>query len=156
MADEKNLLDKQAEMQESMMQLEIIKAQLDSLSQQGEIFELTSAELIRAKETLSSLDTLDGSKEILIPIGGDTFLHANISDVKKIMISIGSRTVIEQDKDDAIKRLDDRLDKLKRTNENIIQTIANLQQQATNISMKVQQMSKDLQGQVNPNVSDTP
>jgi prefoldin alpha subunit len=139
---------KQEELQQAMMRLEIIKAQLESLSQQGELFELTANELERAKETLSNIKDLDPDKEILIPIGGDTFIFAKISGVKKILIGIGASTIIEQDTDKAITQLEERLDNLNKTNQNIYQTITTLSQQANDLNIKVQELSRDLQGQV--------
>lgn len=146
MQNDPNVADKQEEVQEYLMKLEIIKTQLDSLSQQSEIFELSTNELMRAKETLKNIKDLDGNKEILIPIGGDTFIYANISDVKKILIGIGADVVIEQDTGNAITRLESRLDNLNKTSQSIIQTIRTLQQQANDINMKIQELSKDIQG----------
>jgi prefoldin alpha subunit len=138
------------------MRLEIIKSQLESLGQQTEIFELTSNELERAKDTLVSIKDLKSDNEILIPIGGDTFIYANVSDIKKILINIGAGTIVELDTTDAIDKLEKRLDNLNKTSQNIIQSIAKLQQDAANINQKVQKLSRELQGQVNNNVPIAP
>jgi prefoldin alpha subunit len=141
---------KQEQLQEAMMRLEMIKSQLEGLSQQGEIFEMTTTELQRAKETLTSLKDIDADvdKEILIPIGGDTFIYANVTDVKKILIGVGANTIIEQDMDQAIEKLDSRLDNLTKASQNIFQSITTLQQQATDLNSRIQELSREIQGQV--------
>ena len=146
MTNDESQVSKQEELQEYLMKLDIIKAQLEGLTQQSEIFELTSNELIRAKETLTKLKNADGNNDILIPIGGDTFLFAAIDDVKKILIGIGANTVIEQSTDEAIDKLDKRLADLNQTSQSIIQSIQILQQQANDINMKVQGLYRELQG----------
>lgn len=146
MSDEQPAKSRQQELQEYMYHLEIIRSQLEGLSQQGEIFELTSNELLRAKETLTNIKNLDSGKEILIPIGGDAFVSATVADVKKILISIGANTIVEQDTDAAIGMLDKRLANLDRMNQNIVQSINKLQQQASDLNLKIQQLSQNLQG----------
>jgi prefoldin alpha subunit len=150
--DELPARSKQEQLQEGMMRLEMIKSQLEGLSQQGEIFELTATELQRAKETLTSLKDIDtdadADKEILIPIGGDTFIYANVTDVKKILIGVGANTIIEQDMDQAIEKLDSRLDNLTKASQNIFQSITTLQQQATDLNSRIQELSREIQGQV--------
>ncbi|UCH89252.1 MAG: prefoldin subunit alpha [Thermoplasmata archaeon] len=156
MANEQAGGSKEDEIREAMMRLELIKTQLESLSQQSELFELTSNELERAKKTLSSIKDLDDDKEILIPIGGDTFIYSKISDVKKILIGVGAGTIIEQDIDDAILKLEDRLNNVNKTSQNIFQTMTTLQQQAADLNFKIQTLSKELEDQVSNNVSSTP
>ena len=146
MTNEESNASKQEELQEYLMKLDVIKAQLESLNQQSEIFELTSNELLRAKETLMKLKDEGSNKEILIPIGGDTYIYASIDDVKKILIGVGANTIIEQDTADAVDKLDTRLANLNQTSQNIIQTIQTLQQQANDLNMKVQALYRDLQG----------
>jgi len=156
MTDVENAKDRQMELQESMYRLELIKTQLENLGQQGELFEITTSELIRARETLSQIKDLPQDKETLIPIGGDVFIYSNVSNVKKVLISIGSGTLIEDDTEKAIEKLDERLNNLNQTNQNILNTISRLQQQASDLSMKIQELSREVQGQVNQNVSDSP
>ena len=156
MTEPQNPQARQDELQESMFKLELIKTQLEGLSQQGELFEITTNELIRARETLTNIKELPSDKEILIPIGGDVFIYSTVSDVKKVLISIGSGTMIEDETENAIEKLDNRLVNLTQTNQNILQTISRLQQQAQDLSMKIQELSREMQGQVNPNVSGSP
>lgn len=156
MSEEAAAKSKQEELQEAYMRLELIKAQLESLSQQSNLFELTSNELQRAKETLEGIKDSSQDKEILIPIGGDTFIFAKISDVKKILIGVGANTIIEQEADEAIKKLDNRIDNVNKTSQNIFQTITTLEQQASDLNIMIQDITKDLQGQVSSNVSGAP
>ena len=156
MTEPQNPQARQDELQESMFKLELIKTQLEGLSQQGELFEITTNELIRARETLTNIKELPADKELLIPIGGDVFIYSTVSDVNKVLISIGSGTMIEDGTENAIEKLDSRLDNLTKTNQNILQSISRLQQQAQDLSMKIQELSREMQGQVNPNVSGSP
>lgn len=155
MSDGQDAQSKQREIQEYFYRIELIKSQLEALTQQGEIFELTTNEIMRAKETLENIRNLESGKELLIPLGGDAFITASVSDVKKIMISVGANTIIEKDTDGAIEMLDKRLGNLNQMNQNILQGITNLQQQAEIMNQKIQQLSQELQGQVSKNVPES-
>jgi len=143
MSEGQDFQGKQREIQEYLYRIELIKSQLEALTQQGEIFEMTANEILRAKETLENVRNLESGKEILIPLGGDAFITAKVSEVKKIMISVGAKTIIEKDTDGAIEMLDKRLDNLNQMNQNIVQGITNLQQQAEIMNQKIQQLSQE-------------
>lgn len=155
MSNGQDAQSKQREIQEYLYRIEVIKSQLEALGQQGEIFEMTTAEIYRAKETLENVKNLDSDNEILIPLGGDAFISATVSDVKKILISVGANTIIEKDTDGAIEMLEKRLGNLEQMNQNIVQGIDKLQLQAADLNQKIQTLSQELQGQVSQNVPES-
>ena len=94
----------------------------------------------KVKITLEQLGNLDKDTEILLPIGGSTFINAITKDKSKVLFDIGGGVVMEKTSDDAIKKIDKRIDDLQKTQEKLLETMQNLQNEATEISAKAQKL----------------
>ena len=95
------------------------------------------------RHTLENLKKTDKDLEILLPIGGGTFIDASAKKSSKVLVDIGSGLVSEKNYDDAIKKIDERVKNLEKTQEKLAQMIEQVQQEATNISTKAQQIMSE-------------
>ena len=59
--------------------------------------------------TLDELSKGDKEKELLIPLGSETFLTVKADDVKNVRQAVGAGIVVDKSTDDAIKRLKEQL-----------------------------------------------
>ena len=127
------------ELRQALSVLDMYKAQLDALAQQAQIFQMSLEEAIKARETMRAfLNTKEGD-ELLIPVGGASFVSARATGEKKAIVGIGSRISVEKDLDSAVEYMDGTVkeisEALKRSGESIME----MEQNARNLSLAVQQ-----------------
>lgn len=127
------------ELRQAVAEIEAYKGQLATLACQEEILRISLQEYMRAKETLLRFKDLNEGKEILIPIGGDTFIYATVSDSKKAMIGIGSDLIVDRNMDDAVKSLDDKIEQMREGTKKVAERMTETEQVAQALSMKVQE-----------------
>jgi len=68
--------------------------------------------LTLARTTLENMEKLEIGDEILVPIGGDSFLKAKISDKSRVIIGIGAGVTVEKTLKDAISLVEGRVNEL--------------------------------------------
>jgi len=96
------------------------------------------------RETLVASSTLDGIKEkakgteTLVPIGGDSYIRAEISDSEKVIVGVGANVCMEKKIDDSIAELKNRqaeLEKLRISlQQQLGQTVARLEDDRTKLN----------------------
>jgi len=131
------------ELSRYMYQIEQYKEQLNQLDMQSQYLQAALMDYNKAKLTLENLKKTDKDLEILLPIGGGTFIDASAKKSSKVLVDIGSGLVSEKNYDDAIKKIDERVKNLEKTQEKLAQMIEQVQQEATNISTKAQQIMSE-------------
>lgn len=109
------------ELRQALGALEVYKAQLEGIVEQQQLVQVSLEEYSRAKATLTDLKNAEEGDEILMPVGGSTFVRAKVSNSKKALIGIGSGITVEKDVDEAMQIIDARvqemLDAMKKLNE---------------------------------------
>jgi len=127
------------ELRQALSVLEMYKAQLDALAQQAQIFQMSLEEAIKARETLKAFLNAKEGDELLIPVGGASFVSARATGEKKAIIGIGSRISVEKDLDDAVAYMDNTAKEISEALKKAGESIAEMEQNARNLSLAVQQ-----------------
>ena len=133
-------MTKEEELSKYMAMIENYKEQLNSLDLQAQYLQAAMADYTKAKMTLEQLSKNDEGVEVLLPIGGSTFINAKAKDTSKVLFDIGSGFIAEKTSEDAIKKIDNRMENLQQTQEKISSMIQKLQAEATEISTKAQKI----------------
>ncbi|WP_455392568.1 prefoldin subunit alpha [[Eubacterium] cellulosolvens] len=133
------VLGTQQELQQSLMYLEYIKEQIAVLKEQYEILELAIKEHRQAIDTLKDFENLGKDNEILVPIGADSLVFAKVIDHSKVILNIGSGLAMEENLDNAIGKLNERIENIENNKNKIESTIGNLQQQATMLTSQIEE-----------------
>jgi len=105
---------------------------------------------VRARETIKSLAKGASRDEILIPIGADSYIFANVSDKRDAIVGVGSGTSIRRTPEEAEKFLDQKIDDLSRAFKTVGERAAQTEAVVQELSDRVQRMYEMLQssGQV--------
>ena len=98
------------------------------------------------KMNVEQLHKTSDQSEILIPIGGGTFLNGTLTDHSKVLVDIGAGLVTEKTVDDAVKKINERITALKENLEKLMEMAQKLQNEATDLSQRTQQMIDQVQG----------
>lgn len=133
-------MTKEEEVSKYMMLIEQYKEQLNSLETQFSYLQAAIDDYTKARMTLEQLSKTDEGTDILLPIGGSTFIDATTKNPSKVLFDIGSGVVIEKTSDDAIKKIDKRVEKLQQTQEKLSSMAQQLQTEASEASNKAQEL----------------
>lgn len=139
-------MTKDEELAKYVAQIEQYKEQLNSLEMQSSYLQAAIADYNKAKMTLEHLGKEDKNIEILVPIGGSTFINATATDTSKVLFDIGNGVVTEKRFEDTIKRIDKRVEDLQKTQDNITSMMQQFQEEAIDISAKAQKLYSEQQG----------
>lgn len=134
------------ELQQSLATLELYRAQLQSLAEQQQLVQMSIEENARAKETLSSFKTAPVDSELLVPVGGSSFVFAKVGSNSKAIVSIGSGVSLEKPIDDAAKMIETRINELVDTFTKLGERRSAIESQSSQLSQQLQQEYQRIQG----------
>ena len=82
----------------------------------------------------------DKEVDVLFPIGGGTYVDAQAKKTSTVLFDVGAGIVIEKPSEDAIKKIQERIEDLQRTQERIASMIQQIQSEASELSEKAQRL----------------
>jgi prefoldin alpha subunit len=125
------------QVQEDLMRLEAYRNQLNALLQQYQILSSSRGDHLRARESLEGVDRAAPDAELLLPLGGETYVRGSISHDAPVLIGIGSGVVVEMDRAKVTELLAQRLGR-------IDQATRDLEGQMSNLDERIQILSRRL------------
>ena len=138
-------MTKDEELAKYMTLIEQYKEQMNSIEMQSQYLQAAIADYNKAKITLEQLSNTDTGTEMLLPIGGSTYIDAAAKNTSKVLYDIGGGIVTEKTTEDAIKKIDKRAEDLQKTQEKLITTMQQLQTDATEVYVKAQKILAEKQ-----------
>jgi prefoldin alpha subunit len=133
-------MTKDEELGKYMALIEQYKEQINQIELQSQYVQATILDYNKAKFTLEHLKKSKKGDEILVPIGGGSFINASLSETQKIIFDIGAGIIAEKTSDEVIVKIDERIADLQKTQERLNTIANNLQNEATEVSLKAQQL----------------
>jgi prefoldin alpha subunit len=138
-------MGKEEEITRNLTMIEYYKEQLNSIDMQAQYLQVAIADFHKAKITVEKLHNAADKSEILIPIGGGTFLNGILTDHSKVLVDIGAGLVTEKTVDGAVKKIEERIKTLRENQEKLISMAQKLENDATELSQRTQKMMNDTQ-----------
>lgn len=109
------------ELRQALGTLEVYKSQLEAVAEQQQLIQMSLEEYSRAKDTLAEFAKAPENGQLLVPIGGNSYVYATVADNKKCLIGVGSGITAEKSIEDSIElmttRVQEMLDAMKKMNE---------------------------------------
>ena len=133
-------MTKDEELARYLSLIEQYKEQINSLDMQSQYIQSAVLDYNKAKITLENLKKTDKDKDILLPIGGSTFINATLKNPSNVLFDIGAGVITEKKTDDAIKKIDKKIEELQSTQEKISAVMQNLQNNSAEVSAKAQKL----------------
>lgn len=128
-----------AEFRQALAALDAYKNQLNALTQQSQLLQMSYEETMSASQTISAVVNAKEGDEIMVPVGASTFITAKVSSAPKAVVGIGNKVSVEKSLEDAIgymkANLEEITDALKKLNESMQEMDA----AARNLAVAVQQ-----------------
>ncbi len=126
---------------EKYLELQILNQQIRQLQQQIVNLENQVIELEVLEDNLEEIKKIKEGTEILVSLGAGIFAKASLKDSKKLIMNVGSNTMVKKEVDEAKKVVTDQIDQLK----NLIQDISMELEHAV---VRIQEAQKDIQEMV--------
>lgn len=126
------------QVQEELARLDAYRSQLNAMLQQLQYLSASRAEHLRAREALDGLERLHADGEILVPLGGDTFVRGTPIKDSPVLVGVGSGVVVEMDRAQVTEVLTERMTKIE-------QAATDLEGQARALDERIQLLSRRLE-----------
>lgn len=85
------------EVEKTLNEYEYYRAQAEALKRNLDLMNANLMELEVVRGSLDEIKKLGKKNEILMPLGGGSFVKANIADTEKILVSLGAGIVAKKD-----------------------------------------------------------
>jgi prefoldin alpha subunit len=118
------------ELRRLSVEMRYLEQTADALQQRISMVNAAITDLTYANMTLDGIETQKENAEMLVPIGGGSYVKAKIADTNKVIIGMGAGVSIEKTLPEAKVTLKERLDELEKT-----MTVA--QQQFTQVAERI-------------------
>lgn len=128
----------EVDLQQAVAALEAYRAQLTALVRQEELLRVSLEEYARARETMARYAEAPVGTQVLVPIGADSFLYAQVADVEKCIVGIGSQVALEDSLERAIERIDHRVEQLQSVHQDLIKRIGEMEERVNSLTLLVQ------------------
>lgn len=130
---------KDEELRQALAVLDAYKAQLDSLSSQLQLLQMSLEEAVRARDTLKAFAAAKVGDEIMVPIGASSFVFAQVADTEKAVVGIGNRLSQERPLSDAVTYMDSNIEEIGEALKKATEAGAELENRARQLSAMIQQ-----------------
>ncbi|MEM3507211.1 MAG: prefoldin subunit alpha [Candidatus Bathyarchaeia archaeon] len=124
-------------LRQKIIELRILEGSVNLLQSRLEIINAALNEVILASSTLEGAKGSQKGSQALIPIGAGSFLRAELVDVEKVIIGVGSNVCIEKSIDESIDELKNRRAELEKAKisiqKQLEQTIIKLEEERKNL-----------------------
>jgi prefoldin alpha subunit len=91
----------EAEIREIVERAQLFQQRLDLLQQQANLVQASVDDVDNALKALSSLESQEAGHEMLVPIGGGSFVHASLSKTDTVVVGLGAGVSVERKLADA-------------------------------------------------------
>lgn len=96
-----------------------------------------------ANATLEGVQTEETNTQILVHIGGGSYIKAKIADTQKLIMSIGADVAAEKSVDAAKESLDIRLQEFEKVRESLEQQLGQTQNRISTLRQQLQKISQE-------------
>ena len=127
------------ELRQAMATLEVYKNQLNALTQQSQLLQMSFEETVRATETLNAFANAKEGDEILVPVGASSFVTAKVTGTPKAIVGIGNKISVEKSIEDASVYMKSNLDEIKDALTKLTESMQEMDAAARNLAVAVQQ-----------------
>jgi prefoldin alpha subunit len=103
------------ELRRLSVEMRYLEQTAETLQQRISMVNAAITDLTYASMTLEGIETEKENAELLVPIGGNSYVKAKISDTNKIIIGLGAGVSIEKNLPEAKVTLKERLEDLTKT-----------------------------------------
>ncbi len=130
------------QVQEDLMRLDAYRNQLNALLQQYQILSSSRTDHVRARESLEGVDRSDPHAELLLPLGGETYVRGAVDRDAAVLIGIGSGVVVELDRAKVTELLAQRITRIDAATRDLEGQMSGLDERIQILSRRLDEVSR--------------
>ena len=127
------------ELRQALATLDAYKNQLNALTQQSQLLQMSYEETLSATQTLTSLVDAKEGDEIMVPVGASSFVTAKVTSSPKAVVGIGNKVSVEKSLTDAVEYMKGNLEEITDALKKLSESMQEMDAAARNLSLAVQQ-----------------
>jgi len=131
------------QVQEDLLRLDAYRHQLTALLQQHEILSASRQDHIRARESLEGVDRAPASAEMLLPLGGETFVRGSVDRDAPVLVGVGSGVVAEMERPKVVELLANRTVRIEQALRDIEGQMASLDERIQALSQRLDSIARE-------------
>jgi len=144
------------ELKRLSVEIRLLEQTAEAITARLNMINAAMTELTYASITLEELEKEKGNAEILIPIGGDTYIKAKLENLDKVTVGIGAGVSIEKTPQETKEIINKRLENLEKARESLQQQLTQVLERINADREKVEELATDLKkGTLPKNVRET-
>ena len=120
--------------------IEYYKEQLSSIDMQMQYLQAAMADYQKAKMTIEQLEKTEEKTDIIVPVGSGVYINALAKDTSKVLLDIGAGVVTEKTVENALKKIDERIEYMQESQKKLLTIAQQVQAEATELSEKTQKL----------------
>ena len=128
-------------------ELQLMDGSVQLLQDRMQILSAALADLRLAQQSLSDLKDVSAKTPILIPIGGGTFVNAELGEMKRVIVGVGADVSVEMELDKAISDISSRLEEVEKAEAAVEQQLTQIVAQMQSHREVANRLSAELQGE---------
>ena len=129
--------------QERLYILQQLQNESEAIQRRILELEVVQSELNKTIESLEYFESLDGSVEALMNLGGGVFAYVDVKDSKKMLVDVGAGVIVEREVKDAIETLKKKKERIQQNIVKLEQALQQLATQAEKIQAEIAEMVKE-------------
>jgi prefoldin alpha subunit len=131
------------DVQEDLIRLDAYRNQLNALLQQHQILTASRQDHLRARESLEGVDRSPSSAELLLPLGGETFVRGSVDRDAPVLIGVGSGVVVEMDRPKVVELVSQRVVRIEQALRDLEGQMATLDERIQALSQRLDSLSRE-------------
>ncbi len=135
------------ELRRLSMEMRYLEQTAEALQQRISMVNAAIADLTYANATLDGLEKEKENAEMLVPIGGSSYVKVKLADPDKVIVGMGSGVSVEKNLSDAKVTLKERLDELEKTMNSAQQQFSQIAERINSGRSRLESMLQSRQGQ---------
>lgn len=132
----------EAQVQEDLVRLDAYRNQLNAMLQQHQILTASRQDHLRARESLEGVDAAPEGSELLLPLGGETFVRGSVDLRAPVLIGIGSGVVVEMERPKVVELLAQRTQRIEGALREMEGQITTLDERIQAISRRIDSIAR--------------
>jgi len=118
------------ELRRLTVEMRLLEQTAEALQSRANMINAVTSDLSYARMTLEGLEKESEKSELLVPIGGTSYVRARLENPNKIIVGMGAGVSVEKTREEAKEIIKKRLEDLEKTR-------ASIQQQFTQVAEKI-------------------
>lgn len=128
-----------SEFRQALAALDAYKNQLNALTQQSQLLQMSFEETQTASQTIAAIAKAKEGDEIMVPVGASTFVTAKIVSNPKAVVGIGNKISVEKTLDETLDFMKSNLDEISEALKKLTESMQEMDAAARNLATAVQQ-----------------